>query len=105
MAVETKPRFLICQACDGTGVQPGKKCPSCQGVGAVLVLSDKILYYGDSFSAGHLALEKAIVSIRAFLNMALALFGLSGFLALAYYGYQNGFENFAQLSYWFTPSN
>ncbi|MBT4722355.1 AAA domain-containing protein [Candidatus Falkowbacteria bacterium] len=99
-----KNNFIICPECNGTGINAGKKCLKCKGVGVALYLQDKVIYYGASFNSAHILFDKIVRRIEIAFNVVLGLIGLAGILSLIYYGYQYGALYFLSLEYWLTPS-
>jgi ATP-dependent Clp protease ATP-binding subunit ClpC len=96
--------FIICPSCSGTGRKQGKECQTCKGVGVALYLQDKVLFFGGRFNSAHTLFEKTVRRIELVFNVIIGLIGLSGILALVYYGYQFGVGYFLSLDYWLTPS-
>ncbi|MFA6536881.1 MAG: ATP-dependent Clp protease ATP-binding subunit [Patescibacteria group bacterium] len=98
-----KNNLLICPDCHGKKTSE-RVCPTCQDLGAVYFLEDKILFYGKQLSRSALAFDKITQKIRVIFNLVLGLVGLSGFFYLAYVGIQNNFADFFSMKYWFTPT-
>ena len=104
MSEKLDNKFLVCQECDGAGYKEGLLCNTCRGIGVVYFLEDKVLYWGQFYDPVNNAYEKGIRKVRLIINVILALFGISGFIVMAYIGYLDNFSSFFTLKYWLTPS-
>ncbi|MBT5338702.1 ATP-dependent Clp protease ATP-binding subunit [Candidatus Falkowbacteria bacterium] len=104
MSEKLDNNFLVCQECDGAGYTDGLLCNTCRGLGVVYFLEDKVLYWGQFYDPVNNAYEKGIRKVRLIINAVLALFGISGFIVMAYIGYLDNFSSFFTLKYWSTPS-
>ncbi len=100
-----KNNYLVCTECGGTGQVEGNVCNVCRGLGVVLFLNDKVLYWGKHYDALNIAYDKITTKFKIIYNLALGLIGLSGLAVMVYYGYQDNFVAFFSYKYWLTPSS
>jgi len=98
-----KSNLLICPSCHGQQ-EDGKVCPTCHDLGAVYFLENKILYFGKKFSHPELSFDRITIKLRVIFNLVLGILGLSGFFYLAYFGFQDNFNQFFTFKYWVEPS-
>lgn len=104
MENKIKINFIVCPFCNGTGQQGGKVCIKCRGIGVALSLDDKVCYWGKYFDSANILYEKATKKIRMILNIALAVFALSGLILMVYLGYRDDFKMIFDFTYWLRPT-
>lgn len=76
--------LLVCSLCAGTGEKNIDLCPSCHGMGFGYESRGRFLYWGDSTTRYHIALEKGRHTLHSFEVMGSLIFG-AGFLILFFW--------------------
>ena len=104
MKTNEKLNFLVCQNCNGKGFVNNVRCSQCGGYGVVLILQNKILYWGKAIDRLHIFSDKIIGIINKVINLLLLLFGLFGIFIIIYVAYKTSFNNLLVLEYWRTAS-
>ncbi|PIR05275.1 hypothetical protein COV56_03710 [Candidatus Kuenenbacteria bacterium CG11_big_fil_rev_8_21_14_0_20_37_9] len=72
----------ICSSCAGEGLVGNQKCKNCSGYGTILLLNNKIFFWGKKYSRLKIVQEKQAQKIRVFINLAFFLFGVAGLFCI-----------------------
>ena len=72
----------ICSSCAGEGLVGNQKCKNCSGYGTILLLNNKIFFWGKKYSRLRIVQEKQAQKIRVFINLAFFLFGVAGLFCI-----------------------
>jgi len=72
----------ICSSCAGEGLVGNQKCKNCSGYGTILLLNNKIFFWGKKYSRLRIVQEKQAQKIRVFINLAFFLLASLAYFAL-----------------------